>query len=50
MENNKNTLNAAKLLLIAIKNGEVTVFPTNDDTADYIQILEDAIFSDGEEI
>jgi len=47
---NSNTIKAAKLLLIAIKNGEVTVYPNMDDTADYIQILEDAIFADGEQI
>jgi len=45
-----NTLKAAKLLLIAIKNGEVTIFPIDDNTPDYTQMLEDAIFADGEEI
>ena len=45
-----NTLKAAKLLLIAIKNGEVTIFPIEDNTPDYVQILENAIFADGEDI
>lgn len=45
-----NTLKAAKLLLIAIKHGEVTIFPIDDNTPDYTQMLEDAIFADGEEI
>lgn len=44
------TIEAAKLLLIAIKNGEVTVYPNLDETPDYIQLLENAIYADGEEI
>lgn len=44
------TIEAAKLLLIAIKNGEVTVYPNSEKTPDYIQLLENAIYADGEEI
>jgi hypothetical protein len=38
----KKILQAAKLLLIAVKNGDVTIFPGESNT-DYIQILEDAV-------
>lgn len=34
---------AAKLLLIAVKQGKIVIYPQSDTTADYIQILENAI-------
>ena len=36
-------INACKILLIAVKNGELTIFPANENTADYLQIIEDKI-------
>ena len=34
---------AAKLLLIAVKNSELVIFPDRENVPDYIQILEDAV-------
>jgi hypothetical protein len=41
-------LQAAQLLLIAVKNQEITIFPNADNTADYINILEKAVNSESE--
>lgn len=42
MKNDK-VIQAAKMLLIAVKHGELIIFPKEDSTADYLQILEDAV-------
>jgi hypothetical protein len=36
-------LNASTMLLLAIKHGDITLFPKEDDTTDYIQIIENAV-------
>lgn len=36
-------IKAIQILLIAMKNGDITIFPENDTGTDYITILENAI-------
>lgn len=36
-------VDAAKILLIAVKNGDLTIFPASETTPDYIQMLENAV-------
>lgn len=40
MKNKTKLHEAVSLLLIAIKNGDITVFPAEDNTPNYIQLLE----------
>lgn len=38
---------AIKIFLIAVKNGDITIFPNSDTTPDYVQLLENSLKDEG---
>lgn len=40
---NRKLLEAAKLLLIGVKNGDIVIYPNSDTTPNYLQNLENAV-------